>query len=651
MCGQVLSLRQKVTRPGRPRSTPGYCISLLLGLSLGLPGQASAQSAATDMSTSDLLDLSLEQLADLEISSASKRPEKLTAVAASVFVITAQDIARSGATSLPEVLRLAPHLQVARIDANSYAISARGFNSSTANKLQVLIDGRIVYTPLFSGVFWDAQSVMLEDIERIEVISGPAATIWGSNAVNGVINVITRPAAATQGNLIVAGTGNLEHNLSARHGGTLSGGGDYRIYARAFEIEETERENGSGAGDSWTKGQIGFRVDLLDAGKLTIQGDIYQGDEDQLSAGAGEIRGFNLLTRLQHDLTGDSQVQLLAYYDRTERDQPGTFAETLDTVNLEFQHHLRLAEEHDVIWGVNYRRVWDDVTNTAALAFLPAKKTLHWGGLFLQDEIHLHKDWRLTLGARIEVNTYSGMEVMPNARLAWNISPDDLLWASLARSVRTPSRLDRELFVPGTGPLLVGGPDFDSEVANSIEFGYRGLVSHNLSYSITAFHHQYDNLRTVEPIAGGQFVIGNRLEATTSGLEFWGDYQASKRWRLSAGGILLRESLDLEAGSGDLNGGQSEAQDPEVQWSLRSSLDLGAAYTIDTSLRGVGKLTTPDVPAYTELDVHLSWQPAPGSRLSVAARNLLQSSHAEFGPEATRSVVERSVYVQWRQSF
>jgi iron complex outermembrane receptor protein len=610
-----------------------------------------ADAAPPSYATRDLMSLSLEELASIEVSSVSKKPEKLSQAAASVFVITAEDIRRSGATSLPEALRLAPNLLVARRDANSYAISARGFNSGTANKLQVLIDGRIAYTPLYSGVFWDIQDVLLQDVERIEVISGPGAITWGSNAVNGVINVISRSTADTQGGLAVVGAGNTDQGMALRHGGSLARGGHYRIYGKALNVDDSRRESGGDAQDAQRIGQLGFRADLPAAGEFSVQGDLYDGRESQPKPGTVEVRGFNLLTRWQHTLAEGSRVQLQAYYDRTEREQPGLFAETLDILDVEMQHHLSLGERHDIVWGAGYRSAWDDVRNSAALAFLPAKKQLSWHSLFLQDEIQLQPDLRLTLGGRLEHNTYSHLEFMPNIRLAWDLNPQQLLWTSLARSVRTPSRLDRELFAPAVNPSLAGGADFNSEVADSLEIGFRNLVSERFSVSATAFYHSYDNLRTVEPIGGGVFVIDNGLQAETYGIEFWGGYQLSQHWRISGGGMLLQEDLHLDSDSNDVNGGNAEANDPSNQWLLRSSLDLGAQHELDLTLRHVGKLSANAVPAYTALDIRLGWQPLPETQLSLTARNLLDSQHPEFDPATSRSEVERSIYVQLLQRF
>src|SRR5438876_9531362 len=332
---------------------------------------------------SDLADLSLEELANLEVTSVSRRAERLSDAPASVFVITGDDIRRSGATSIPEALRLAPNLEVARVDSRQYAISARGFNqpSAIANKLLVLIDGRTVYTPLFSGVFWDAQDTLLEDVDRIEVISGPGATLWGANAVNGVINVITRRAAETQGTLLAAGAGNLERGAAARQGGKLGEDGAFRVYGKVSDRDRTLRADGTSAHDSWDSGQAGFRADWgTAAGAFTLQGNAYRGTVDQATAGDIRISGGNVLARWARQLSGGDRVQVQAYFDNTEREIPGTLAERLNILDVEFQHALRVGSQHSVIWGGGYRRADDHVSNnTAAIAFLAADRKLRWG--------------------------------------------------------------------------------------------------------------------------------------------------------------------------------------------------------------------------------------------------------------------------------
>jgi len=619
--------------------------------------QVSAEAAEPD--PRDLADLSLEELGNIQITSVSRRAERLSDAAASVFVITAEDIRRSGVTNLPEALRLAPNLQVAQVNADGYAISARGFNGSAANKLLVLIDGRSVYTPLFAGVFWDVQDVMLEDVERIEVISGPGGTLWGVNAVNGVVNVITRSAKSTQGGMIAAGVGSRENDGALRYGDSVGADGNYRVYGKYFDRNHTFTADGSTKDDALHRGQAGFRADWDRPGdQFMVQGNAYRGREGQplpgsiatgaiFTLGTISLSGANLTTRWGHALEGGSNVVVQAYYDRTERTVPPTFAETLDIFDLQFQHSMRLADSHVVVWGGEYRYSFDRLDNSSFFAFLPASLDQRWASLFAQDESTLAKDLRLTLGARVERNDYTGNEFLPNARLAWKFASDHLLWTAASRTVRAPSRFDRDPFVPGNPPfLLAGGPDFRSEVAKVYEVGYRGQPATSISYSVTVFHADYDHLRTQDVAPSGTFlVLGNGMEGTTNGVEMWGNYQASRTWRLSAGLTGLRETLQLKPGTIDTaNSVAQGGQNPAHSWMLRSSLDLPYQSEVDVTVRHVSALANPEVPAYTTGDLRYGWRPRRDLELSVTGQNLFGREHAEFTAPATRSQFGRSVF-------
>ena len=617
---------------------------LLLVLALApLPEPARAQQRP------GLADLSLEELSNLQITSVSRRAERLSDAAASIFAITGDDIRRSGVTSLPEALRLAPNLQVARVDARQYAISARGFNSTTANKLLVLVDGRTVYTPLFSGVFWDAQDVFLDDVERIEVISGPGATLWGANAVNGVINVITRPASDTKGLLAYAGGGNRESGIGARYGTDLSAGA-LRVYAKGSDRDNTVRANGTAVPDGWQNAQTGVRADWGSAVHgFTLQGDAYRGTIDQLAPGDVRISGGNLIARWSQQFSADNRFQLQAYVDQTEREIPGSFSERLNTFDAEFQHAFR-AGAHNLTWGGGYRSARDRVTNSTVLAFLPAQITQHWSNLFIQDEIDLGAQVRFTAGIKVARNPYTEWEVLPSARLAWKPDASSMLWGALSRAVRAPARLDRDLFVPQQPPfLLAGGPDFRAETADVAELGYRAQPSPRFSYSITAFHAKYDRLRSLEPTGTGGFVIGNLMEGNTTGLEAWGNFQAASYWRLSAGAVFLDEERRFKAGSGDANLAGA-GNDPKRQFLLRSSLDLPGQQEFDVMARYVARLPNPVVPSYVAVDARYAWRIRQELELSLTAQNLFDKRHPEFGAAATRSEIERGVFLKVRWS-
>ena len=632
---------------------------------LSLFGFALSAHAASPPTLTSMADMSLEELANIEITSVSKKSERLADAAGSVFVITAEDIRRSGATSLPEALRLAPNLHVAQSSASAYAISARGANGSSSsgpNKMLVLIDGRSVYTPLFSGIFWDVQDVMLEDVERIEVISGPGGTLWGLNAVNGVVNVITRRADETQGRLVSAHAGTRSAGVAFRHGWTGGGDGSYRVYGKSSKHDHMSKADGSPVDDAWRKSQIGFRADWDRPGEqFTVQGNAYSGRFGQPEPGSisisgtdlelGTIRasGANLTARWTHLLEDGSNISLQAYYDRTERSIPPTISESLDIADFQFQHALLPIGRHALTWGANLRYSRDRVANNSSVfAFLPEHVNQKWSSLFAQDEITVRDDIRLTFGTRVERNPYTGNEWLPNARLAWKPAPDHLLWAAISRAARAPSRLDADAFIPRTAPfLLAGGPQVRSEVAKTAELGYRGNPDSAISYSITAFQTVYDHLRTQEIDPGGTFVtFANEMEGETSGIETWGAYQVSTDWRLSAGYTLLKDRLRLKPGSNDLAGPLSMARNPAHTWQIRSALQLAPDQTLDIAVRHVAALSATDVPAYTGIDVRFGWRLQPDVELSVTGINLLDSDHAEYGPVGTRSVIPSTVFVQ-----
>ncbi|HWJ36582.1 MAG TPA: TonB-dependent receptor [Steroidobacteraceae bacterium] len=606
-------------------------------------------------------DLSVEELSNLEITSVSKRAERLSDAPTSVFVITAEDIRRSGATNLPDALRLAPSLQVARASANEYTVSARGFNSSSANKLLVLIDGRSVYSPLFSGVFWDVQDVMLEDIERIEVISGPGGTLWGVNAVNGVINVITRSASRTQGGLVAAGGGNREDRASLRYGGTL-GAADFRVYATHFDLKNTETRADDVKDDAARQTQVGFRSDWVREGdSFMLKGDAYTGREGQplpgtlsiqgvqLALGEISVSGGNVTSRWEHSLAGGGGISILAYYDHTERTVPPTFADSQDIVDLQLQFSANPLGAHTVVWGAEYRYGMDHVANSAYVALLPARLDQHWPSLFAQDEIALLRDLRLTLGARLERDDYTGTEFLPTVRLAWKWAPNQLVWSAASRTDRAPSRLDHDTYVPGTPPFVLrGGPGVVSETAEDYELGYRGQITRAASVSATVYHTIYDRLRTQEVDPSFTYIYyANGMQGTTSGVELWGSYQATSSWRWNAGFSRLRQALHLTPYSNDASAvAVTEGANP-ARWAiLRSSLDVGARTQVDVTLRYMGALSLPVVPSYTALDLRLGWQPNPKVDLSITGQNLLGKGHGEFTDVATRTDVKRSVFAK-----
>ena len=640
-----------------PAGSGGIRLRTLVRCLVLTTAAAAAHAETLSSEPRDLGDLSLEELANIQVTSVSRRPESLSDAASSIFVITGTDIHRAGATTLPEALRLAPNLQVARVDARNYAVTARGFSSAFENKLLVLIDGRTVYSPLFSGVYWDVQDVVLEDVERIEVISGPGATLWGANAVNGVINIITKSAAATQGTLITAAGGKDERNGAVRYGGALANGGHYRVYGKYAANDDLNTEKGVRSPTGWHRQQAGFRADWGDAARnAVVQGDVYDASLHQRGTADIQVRGANLLGRVNHNFAGGSTATVQMYWDHTERDQPLAFVEHLDTFDLQLQHSVGLGEGHRLVWGGGYRLGHDRVQNGAAFGFLPGTLNLHWANLFAQDEMALRDDLRLTAGLKFEDNNYTGVEVLPTLRLAWNPKPSTLVWSSLSRSVRAPSRIDRDFYSP-TVPAVVkgvpqyaiaGGPDFESEVANVFELGYRAQPLPALSYSATAFYGRYDRLRTLEPNPNGTgSVFRNLADGRTRGIEAWASWQAAKSWRVSGGGVVQRVDTALAAGSRDASGATGLAtSDPSHYWMLRSSYDVAAGQEFDLTLRHVGALEKPAVPSYTAVDLRYGWRIRDGLELSLIGRNLFDPHHAEFGAPGARSDYERAVLLK-----
>lgn len=589
---------------------------------------------------SNLAALSLEQLGDIEITSVSKREQRLADAPASIYVITKDAIRRAGVNTLAEALRLAPNLQVARINAAQYAISARGFNSATANKLLVLLDGRSVYTPLYSGVFWESQDVPLADVERIEVMSGPGGTLWGANAVNGVINVITGGAEASSGTLAQASVGNLNRDASLRHGWPLQGDGAARVYAKYDRGSDSERVSGADARDGFEKLQLGFRSDMDAAGgALTLQGDAYKVTIHQLGAADQRHHGSNLLAHWTRTLDNGASLRLQGYMDRSWRDVPNRYTENLGVLDFDLQYSLPASTGSHWTLGGGHRAAHDEVGSYGGLAFLPPSRRLNWTNVFAQYERELREDITLTLGTRVEHNSYSGTEWMPSARLGWRLSPQLLVWSALSRAVRTPSRVDVELFVPAQPPYtLAGGPDFRSEVAGTLELGLHGQLSESFSYSLTLFGSRYDSLRNYRRLTDRTIVLINAASAKVHGIEAWGRWQLSPDWSLQGGFTAIHE---------DFNGANIAAiapgNDPRYQARIASTWALGADLDLDLSLRRVSALRFTTVPVYHEADARLAWRLARGMEVALSGRNLLHAQHREFGQGADPIQVGRTL--------
>jgi iron complex outermembrane receptor protein len=647
-------------------------IAVALGFMI-LAGRSFAQTTDAAPPTIALKKLSLEELMDIEVTSVSKRPKKLSETASAIQVITNEDIRRSGATNLPEALRLADNLDVGQKNSHDWAISARGFNTELANKLLVLIDGRAVYSPLFSGVFWNAQDCLLEDIDHIEVISGPGGALWGANAVNGVINVTSKGARETQGLYLEGGGGTQLRDFGAvRYGGTLGSNVYFRVYGKYFERGHQMEPDGSAAHDSWSMGQGGFRLDSYASpdNTLTLQGDLYGSDVNipSPSSGLGRASGGNIMGRWSHVISTDSDLSLQFYYDRTHLTDPilnqfgpvSVLTDDLNTYDLDYQQRARRGAHHQLVWGLGYRFTHDVVGQAQNLGFLPPVLDHNLFSGFGQDEIALTENLGLTLGTKLEHNDYTGFEFEPSGRLQWNFSARQMLWAAVSRAVRTPSRVDRDIREPVAPPVVLAGmPGFTSETVTAYELGYRAQPSPKVSVAVSTFYNNYDHVRSLSftPATILPLFFENNLEGETYGLEFSANYQLLDRWRLHAGYDLLKEHLRIKPGGADLNHALSETADPQQQFSLRSSMDLPHNVEFDAGLRWVDTLHNYDgtrtgtVPSYFELDARLAWRVSQRIELSVVGQNLLHDQHPEYGfPGPAREEIQRSVYgkITWR---
>ena len=629
-------------------------LHLLFALFVVLQSQSAFSQETDTLTVHKLKSLSLKELMNIEVTSVSKYPEKLKEVASAIQVISREDIRNSGVKTLPEALRLASNLQVAQVNASQWAISSRGFNNVLANKLLVLVDGRTVYTPLYAGVYWDAQNFILEDIDRIEVISGPGGTLWGANAVNGVINIITRNSKDTKGLFAEAAVGsNLPGLASLRYGGQLNSKISYRVYGTGFKSGSTFLTSGSKAGDDWQMGQGGFRMDWVASGrdKVSLQGNLYDGAPNP-DAGDTSVtaKGENLVARWNHSASDKSGFQLQAYYDHRLRDFGNGFTEDLKTYDLDWQNRNEL-HMHRITYGANLRLMEHNVTNLQLFAFLPPHKTLYLYSAFLQDEIELLKErLNLTLGAKLEHNSYTGFEFQPNGRLAWMPAKNNTIWAAVSRAVRTPSRIDRDFYLLITPDLsLISGNDsLRSEELVAYELGWRSGSFKNVSISLSAFYNVYDNIRSAEPGTpplGIPITFGNGVKGNTRGIELALNTQPASWWYLKGGYTYLYKNLRVREGSKDLNGGSAESNDPQHQLVIQSNIKLPQHLEFGTVIRYIGNLPKPYVSEYVGLDARIGWKIYRSVELNLVAQNLLEKRHTEFIPSSPSArEIPRSIY-------
>lgn len=630
-----------------------------------------------------LASLSLAQLGNVKVTSVSKEPEEVWRTPAAIYVITAEDIRRSGATGIPEALRLAPGVDVARVDSDHWAIGVRGFESAFSKSVLVLIDGRSVYTPLFGGVYWDVQNVPLDDVERIEVIRGPGGTIWGANAVNAVINIITKSAKETHGGLLSLGGGNVDQGTGEfRYGGGNGKGFDYRIYGAGFE-RGPELHPDHDPFDRWQTGQAGFRTDweTKSRGALTIEGDMYRGsDGDRVAIATysppaqnvvdamNPVGGGNVLAHWKKRMGQGSDVQVRAYYDRTSRLTP-QFGEVRNTFDADFLYHMTLPKWQDFLWGVGARFSPSTITQVVpTVNFTPHHMQDNLYTAFVQDEIPLapNRVW-LTVGSKLVHDVYTGFEVEPTARILWMPGPRQTFWAAITRSVRTPARLDEDLDLTGFFtatplPIFVRIADngkFFSEQLTGYEAGYRSLIRPRLYLDVAAFHNDYNYLESVGAASiffedsppplrlVVQVPFANGIMGSSDGFEMAPDWKPNRRWELKGSVAYVHMDLRRRPGSEDLDTVLSyEGSSPAFQASAQSLINLPRHLEFDQSFRYVGALPYLSVPAYETADVRLGWRPNPHLEFSLSGQNLLQASHIEFADQdpGLPIAIKRSAY-------
>jgi iron complex outermembrane receptor protein len=608
--------------------------------------QAQDQGQENPPPAIDLKKLSMEELmnVEIEVTSVSRHPEKLTEVASAIQVITREDIRRSAATNLPEALRLFPNLQVAQLNSYSWIISARGFNAVFSNKLLVMIDGRTVYSPLFAGVYWDAQSVLLEDVERIEVVSGPGGTLWGANAVNGVINIITREAKDTGGLYLSGALGDIFKNfIAARYGRKIGNNFSYRVFGQSTNRDNTFQDNGQEKGDKWNFTQGGIRTDwtLSEKNTLSMQGNLYQGTE-RTTPGPSTLDGQNVLARWTHTFSDTSNLIVQAYIDRTwRRDLPSTISDELLTYDIDFQHGFHVFKRHNILWGGGYRLMQDrSQHSTIYVGFLPENKAMPLLNGFVQDEITVVPErFKITIGTKLLHNVYTGFEIQPSIRMAWIPDATQTIWGAVSRAVRTPSRIDVDYYLPtypvaSNVPHVAGGPNFVSEKVIAYELGYRMQPIDKLSMSLATFYNQYNDIYSVEPLPGTLiYEIQNGLKGRSYGAELSGTFQATPKWRIRGGYTYFLKNIENKPGH-SFNPFET-GHDAKHLVILQSVMNLPFNFQMDVTGRYVGAIDNFTKEYYT-FDARLAWV-WNKFEFSVSGQNLWKKRHHEYSSQIPRS--------------
>jgi len=684
------------------------------GLAGGFAGVAWGGNDATKIGSGEgetntaaraLLKLSVEDLMNITVTSVSKKAEKLSTTPAAIAVISQDDIRHAGVTTIPDALRLVPGVQVGRVDSHQWAVGVRGFNDTISQKLLVLMDGRSVYTPLFSGVLWQSQDTMLEDLDRIEVIRGPGGTVWGANAVNGVISMVSKPAKETQGLLVSGGGGSSQQALTAaRYGGRLDDHTFYRVYGKYAIWDDFPLVGGGRNNDGWWRAQSGFRLDheASDANLFTLQGDYYASIADGSAPliqpvppsnnsldTQWEQQGGNLLGRWTHTISAESEFSLQAYYDYTDWNY-AQLQHQLHTIDLDSRYRFQLGARQEIVCGGGYRVNAAHTTPSAVASFNEQRRSDQLFNVFVQDEITLVPErLRFTMGSKVEHNDFTGFEYEPSGRLSWTPHDRHTFWASVSRAVRTPSQFESDARVnlsalpanPPFNPLptlvvVAGSPAFESETLVAYELGYRVQPHENLSFDLTGFLNSYDNLRGTSErtdfstAPSGYVTVVSDLVNNRSGDIYGGElavtWQLADWWRLYGSYTLTK--TDLKAPPNALTGAPTsfDESSPQHQFSLRSSMALGRDVDLDASFRWVDHIVSSGaqnpglvqpsstIPSYATVDVRLAWRPVRNLEFSIVGQNLFEPRHREFNPtfiSTKYAEVPRSVFGKLTWSF
>jgi iron complex outermembrane receptor protein len=658
-----------------------------VALLLYLAGEGKGQKTARD-----LTEASLEDLMNIEVTTVSKKEQKLSQTPAAAYVLTQEDIRRSGMTSVPDLLRMVPGLQVAQIQGGSWAVSARGFNDQYANKLLVLVDGRSAYSPLDSGVFWDEQDTLLEDIERIEVIRGPGATMWGANAVNGVINIITKAAKNTQGALATTGIGDQGQSLGAfRYGGQLGSGGNYRAFVKHLDGPGLSNQDGKSNIGGESSLSAGFRADwtLSDKDSLTVEGSLHHASSasefglDSLTPPFSynlvtneRVQSGNIMANWTRRQSDTSKMELSVYFDNHNRSDVDLHSND-STFDVDFQHELALSESNDLVWGLGIRDSIGDSTGGLSVSFAPPHYNYLLLSGFVQDQWKL-ADGRFSviLGSKFEHNTFTGVEIQPSARLLWNPDNHHTMWAAVSRAVRTPSVADRQKqtiggIFPGedgapVGIGIYGSPSFRSETLLAHELGYRLQAKRRFSVDASTFYNIYRHLGTNEP--GEPFYqlnpqpahliipifASNQMHGDGFGAEISSNWNITERWRLIPSYTWLRLEMALDPTSQDqMSVASVEGSTPRNGFQVRSNLDISRKLQSDLAVYYTGALPALEVGAYTRVDARLGYRPRSDIDISFTGQNLQGGRHTEFvsiGPY-TRATIGRSFFMKLTWGF